>query len=178
MSDFKVLQKKAIKLPADLTQSNNTGLFGTFFGSCLPLNRINIQHLNDAELLKLVAESLNFYKAASERLKFDILVGMYIFIWERHDTPVEWIWDKSLFNAMRNHLGVDDIHDLEREYYDRALLSLRHYFTWLNDNQNTVELNPTWLAFPLDTQSLIHALLCAEPEEEKISWNCGIFNYC
>ncbi|STX32332.1 hypothetical protein [Legionella birminghamensis] len=194
MSDFKVLQQKAIDLPANLTQSK-TSLFGTFFCSCLPLNQINTQLLRDARLIKMVAESLNFYKkekADSDKFKSDVLVGMYIFIWGRHDTPIQWIWDKPLLDSIRSHLQVQDIHDLDNESYRRSLLALQEYYAWLMDNQYTAELNYTWHSFPLETQNIIHDLLWPdEPETEydpeinteydpdvENSWSCGIFNYC
>lgn len=156
MLEFADLQRDAKKFPEKLAKAYaKQSSFGGLFCTCLsPIIDTNL--FNHAQLIKKVAEGVDFYVEASPETKKLVLIGIYVYLWHQYDTPLQWFLNRPLLNLLQVHLDLDSLVNLDRTIYENSLDELSNFSGWVFANREYSELKTLYEAFPPEMQGNIY----------------------
>lgn len=177
MPEFAVLQQNAKAMPERLDEIDSTrsSLFDLFI-SCLP-NIATQVALKDAEIIGLIAESLERkhsgslmqfatdsikppIKTQQELIAFKkkVLIGIYIKAWSNYNSSLLYYLNKPFIEVLLSDLGVSSINELSAELVDSSLLALSQYSSFIYNMRLDAFFGPLNEALGVAIQAQINSL--------------------
>lgn len=173
MLEFAELQESAKIFPKKLAKAYaKQHSFGCFFTACFPAT-IPTRVLTDAQLIKKVAEGLEYYTDASIATKKLVLIGIHIYLWHQYDSSLQWLLNKPLLTLFQEQLGVRSLSNIDQTLYKSSLEELSDFSYWVFRNRRFRILQALYEAFPAEMQGRIYTQR-RHPPSEYSSWTSGL----
>ncbi|KTD07213.1 hypothetical protein [Legionella jamestowniensis] len=177
MPVYEDLQFKAKNLAVSLTHALVERVsYGGLFCTCFP-SITNQQLFNDADLIRQTAECLDFYtgvtcsgKEITPRIRYHVLVGIYLYVWYQYDNLLQSYLNKPLLKLFQQHLGLSSLSQLEPEFYKSCLEELDDFCNWVYEKSNQYQqTHQLFQAFPSNMQGNLH--IQKEQVTASLSWD-------
>lgn len=142
---------------------------GSLFLSCSPYLP-NKQLMDYADLVELIANALEYYPSPGIETKKLVLIGIYVYLWYHYDSSLQQFFNRPLFNLLQEHLAINSLAELDKTTYRNSLRELSIFSSWVNENQNIVELQLIYDVIPAEMQGNLNAQRYAPyPEDSTLA---------